>query len=98
MYLYKNINHIIISFNIQCVISFSLNPAVDIGQVEGSFIMGLGYCTSEDLIHDPTTGRLLNNDTWVNTINNQPITYCLILIKIALISSIWQEWYIGKTE
>ena len=74
--------------NIQCVISFSLNPAVDIGQVEGSFIMGLGYCTSEDLIHDPTTGRLLNNDTWVIKQLIIHLTYWSIFVKISLISSI----------
>lgn len=43
----------------------SLNPEIDLGQVEGSFIMGVGYWTSEDLIYDPRTGVLTNNRTWV---------------------------------
>jgi len=41
----------------------SLNPAVDIGQVEGCFIQGLGFCLTEKLEHD-SAGRLLANGTW----------------------------------
>nr|XP_050853429.1 uncharacterized protein LOC127065310 isoform X1 [Vespula vulgaris] len=42
----------------------SLNPEIDLGQVEGGFIMGMGYWTSEDLIYDPKTGALTNYRTW----------------------------------
>ncbi|XP_067007633.2 uncharacterized protein [Anabrus simplex] len=42
----------------------SLSPEVDIGQVEGAFIMGMGCFTSEEIILDPDTGRLLTNRTW----------------------------------
>jgi hypothetical protein len=42
---------------------------VDIGQVEGAFVMGLGLWTSEEVKHDPTTGDLLTKNTWVNTKN-----------------------------
>lgn len=42
----------------------SLSPEVDIGQVEGAFVMGLGYYTCEELIYSPETGRLLTNRTW----------------------------------
>jgi xanthine dehydrogenase/oxidase len=38
---------------------------VDIGQVEGAFVMGLGLWTSEEVKHDPTTGDLLTKNTWV---------------------------------
>ncbi|MFT3720024.1 xanthine dehydrogenase molybdopterin binding subunit [Pseudorhodoferax sp.] len=36
----------------------SLNPAVDIGQVEGAFIQGMGWLTMEELVWHPETGRL----------------------------------------
>ena len=35
----------------------SLNPAIDIGQIEGGFVQGLGWLTSEELVWD-TQGRL----------------------------------------
>jgi xanthine dehydrogenase large subunit len=36
----------------------SLNPAIDIGQVEGAFIQGMGWLTSEELVWHPQTGLL----------------------------------------
>ena len=42
----------------------SMNPQLDVGQVEGAFVMGLGYWTSEDLIYDPKSGQLMNYRTW----------------------------------
>jgi len=35
----------------------SLNPAIDIGQIEGGFVQGLGWLTTEELIWD-SAGRL----------------------------------------
>jgi xanthine dehydrogenase/oxidase len=37
----------------------SLNPAIDVGQVEGAFAQGLGWCTMEELIWGD------ENHTWV---------------------------------
>ena len=34
----------------------SLNPAVDIGQIEGAFIQGMGWLTSEELVWHPADG------------------------------------------
>jgi xanthine dehydrogenase large subunit len=36
----------------------SLNPAVDIGQVEGAFIQGMGWLTFEELVWHPQSGLL----------------------------------------
>ncbi|MDM0056526.1 xanthine dehydrogenase molybdopterin binding subunit [Variovorax fucosicus] len=36
----------------------SLNPAVDIGQVEGAFIQGMGWLTTEELMWHPQSGKL----------------------------------------
>lgn len=38
----------------------SLNPAIDIGQIEGAFVQGMGWLTTEDLVWDDT-GRILSN-------------------------------------
>ncbi len=38
----------------------SLNPAIDIGQIEGGFIQGLGWVTSEELVWN-NQGKLLTN-------------------------------------
>ncbi|HEV6968729.1 xanthine dehydrogenase molybdopterin binding subunit [Roseateles sp.] len=36
----------------------SLNPALDIGQIEGGFIQGMGWLTMEELVWHPKTGLL----------------------------------------
>ena len=38
----------------------SINPAVDIGQIEGAFVQGMGWLTSEELIWDKK-GKLASN-------------------------------------
>jgi xanthine dehydrogenase large subunit len=38
----------------------SLNPAIDIGQIEGGFIQGMGWLTTEQLIWD-SAGRLMTH-------------------------------------
>ncbi|XP_038212491.1 xanthine dehydrogenase/oxidase-like [Zerene cesonia] len=42
----------------------SLSPEIDVAQIEGAFVMGLGYWTSEKLIYDKNTGELLTTRTW----------------------------------
>ena len=44
----------------------SLSPEIDIGQIEGAFIFGLGLWTSEEIKFHPTTGKILTFDTWVS--------------------------------
>lgn len=46
---------------------WSLNPAIDIGQVEGAFVQGVGYVTTEKLVFQPDgeeVGRLNTLNTW----------------------------------
>ncbi|UTV29699.1 xanthine dehydrogenase molybdopterin binding subunit [Photobacterium atrarenae] len=38
----------------------SLNPAIDIGQIEGGFVQGAGWLTTEELVWN-TDGRLMTN-------------------------------------
>jgi xanthine dehydrogenase large subunit len=38
----------------------SLNPAIDIGQIEGGFVQGMGWLTTEELVFDDA-GRLLTH-------------------------------------
>lgn len=38
----------------------SINPAIDIGQIEGGFVQGMGWLTTEELVFD-TQGRLLTH-------------------------------------
>ena len=46
---------------------WSMNPAIDIGQVEGAFIQGVGYLLTEKLVFQedgPERGRLNTANTW----------------------------------
>jgi len=46
----------------------SLNPAIDIGQVEGAYVQGLGYVLSEDVVFQPDgprAGALNADNTWL---------------------------------
>lgn len=36
-----------------------------VSQVEGAFVMGLGLWTSEHLVHEPASGRLLTDSSWL---------------------------------
>ena len=39
----------------------SLNPDIDIGQVEGCFVQAAGFCLTEELTRSATDGRLISN-------------------------------------
>ncbi len=62
----------------------SLNPAVDIGQAEGAFIMGLGYMLLETPGIDADTGALHGNGTWeykIPVAANVPRSFNVTLIR-----------------
>ena len=39
---------------------------MDIGQVEGGFVMGMGQWLTENVKYDPECGRPVTDGTWVN--------------------------------
>ncbi len=39
----------------------SINPALDIGQVEGAFVQGMGWLTTEELWWHPQSGKLMTH-------------------------------------
>ncbi|HYR26546.1 MAG TPA: xanthine dehydrogenase molybdopterin binding subunit [Aquabacterium sp.] len=39
----------------------SINPALDLGQIEGAFIQGMGWLTSEELWWHPVSGKLMTH-------------------------------------
>lgn len=57
-------NHQIVRLDIIEDTGDSVSPLIDMGQIEGALIMGLGYYTTEQLIYDPKDGRLMTNRTW----------------------------------
>lgn len=42
----------------------SMSPLVDVGQIEGAFMMGVGYWLNEKLVYDRRTGQLLTDRSW----------------------------------
>ncbi|XP_058054257.1 uncharacterized protein LOC131205952 [Anopheles bellator] len=42
----------------------TLNPDIEIGQIEGAFMMGVGLYLTEALVYDQHTGALLTNRSW----------------------------------
>ena len=62
------LNLLTLDYNLQWwyFLLYSLNPTIDIGQVEGAFVMGLGCYLLEDIKYDAKTGRVMNDGTWVN--------------------------------
>jgi xanthine dehydrogenase large subunit len=52
--------HRVIAVDILHDVGRSLNPAIDLGQIEGGFIQGMGWLTTEELVFDER-GRLLTH-------------------------------------
>lgn len=61
----------------------SLNPAIDIGQMQGAFVQGLGYHFSEEYEYDAKNGKLLSDGTWTYkppTAKDIPIVFNAALV------------------
>jgi len=52
--------HRVLAVDILHDVGHSLNPAIDLGQVEGGFVQGMGWLTTEELVYD-ARGRLLTH-------------------------------------
>ena len=62
----------------------SLNPAIDIGQVEGAFIQGMGWLTTEELKWHPQSGLLMTHapSTYkIPTANDCPVEFHVALFE-----------------
>jgi xanthine dehydrogenase large subunit len=63
-------------------VGHSINPAIDIGQIEGAFIQGMGWLTTEELVWNEQ-GRLLSNNlaTYkIPAINDTPKDFRVALV------------------
>jgi len=56
--------HQLLSVDILYDVGRPLLPIVDIGQIEGGFMIGVGGCTSEEVAEDEDTGELLSKGSW----------------------------------
>lgn len=66
--------HKVLAVDILHDVGRSLNPAIDLGQIEGGFIQGMGWLTTEELVYDKR-GRLLTHapSTYkIPTANDRP--------------------------
>jgi xanthine dehydrogenase large subunit len=66
--------HKVLAVDILHDVGRSLNPAVDLGQIEGGFVQGMGWLTTEELVYDDR-GRLLTHapSTYkIPTANDRP--------------------------
>ena len=53
-------NHTLLQTDILHDAGDSINPRLDIGQIQGAFVQGMGWCTCEDLVFD-NSGNLLSD-------------------------------------
>ena len=44
-------DHRVISADVLVDVGSSINPAIDIGQIEGAFVQGMGWCTMEEVMY-----------------------------------------------
>ncbi len=74
--------HRILRSDIVFDVGDSINKLIDLGQIEGGFIQGVGWCTTEDMKYD-INGNLLNHspDTYkIPTISDIPEDFKVTLL------------------
>jgi xanthine dehydrogenase molybdopterin binding subunit len=75
-------DHTVLRADILHDVGDSLNPGIDIGQVEGGFLQGIGWCTMEQIVWDGQ-GRLLTHspDTYkIPTAGDVPLDFRVELL------------------
>jgi len=63
----------------------SINPAIDLGQIEGAYVMGLGQMLLETTSYAPDTGKILTTNTWdykVPTVYDIPDKFVVDLVDL----------------
>ncbi len=76
-------NHKLLRTDILHDVGDSINPDIDLGQIQGGFVQGLGWCTMEECKWD-TNGNLLNHspDTYkIPTIRDIPKDFRVALLE-----------------
>jgi len=56
--------HTVLRSDVMVDAGHSLSPLLDLGQVEGAFVYGLGMYTQEEILMDPSDGRNKCEGTW----------------------------------
>ncbi|MCK9208432.1 MAG: molybdopterin-dependent oxidoreductase, partial [Salinivirgaceae bacterium] len=77
--------HIILRTDILHDTGNSINPNIDIGQIEGAFIQGVGWCTTEEIKWD-AKGNMLNHspDTYkIPGVRDIPLKFHVSLLENA---------------
>ena len=74
----------------------SLSPLVDLGQVEGGFVQGLGWLTREELVWDPESGRLATNGA--STYKLPSLGECPADFRVALLPKAREEGVIHGSK
>ena len=62
-------DHVVLSSHMIMDIGTPINPTIDIGQIEGAFTQGQGWCTIEEPLVSPTTGFLLTRGPGMSMVN-----------------------------
>lgn len=65
--------HRVLRSDIQMDVGRSLNPAIDIGQIEGAYVQGLGWCTLEEIVRGSSTSHPWLKNGHMHTVG--PSTY-----------------------